>query len=136
MSVELAVIAPGLIALLLLIGAGGRVVEVQGHIDGAARDAARAASLAQSPGQADQLALQAAQADLGSTSWCTGGSVTAQVSGFPAGAVAEGTDVTVTVQCSIDMSPFELLGFGQTMQFTGTGVAPLDTFTCRDAQGC
>ena len=60
MSVELAVIAPGLIVLLLLVGAGGRVVEVQGHIDGAARDAARAASLAQSPGQAGQLAQQAA----------------------------------------------------------------------------
>ena len=66
MSVELAVIAPGLIGLLLLVGAGGRVVEVQGHIDGAARDAARAASLAQSPGQASQLAQQAAQGDLGS----------------------------------------------------------------------
>jgi Flp pilus assembly protein TadG len=139
MSVELAVIAPGLILLLLLVAAGGRVVEVQGHIDGAARDAARAASLAQSPAQASQLAQQAALADLGSTSsisWCTGGSVQAQVAGFPGGAVPEGTDVTVTVQCSVDMSPFRLLGFGQTMQFTGSAIAPLDTFTCRDAQGC
>ena len=136
MSVELAVIAPGLILLLLLVAAGGRVVEVQGHIDGAARDAARAASLAQSPGQASQLAQQSALADLDSTSWCTGGSVQAQVSGFPGGAVPEGTDVTVTVRCSVDMSPFKLLGFGQTMQFTGSAIAPLDTFTCRDAQGC
>lgn len=136
MSVELAVIAPGLILLLLLVAAGGRVVEVQGHIDGAARDAARAASLAQSPGQASQLAQQAALADLDSSSWCTGGSVQAQVAGFPGGAIPEGTDVTVTVQCSIDMSPFKLLGFGQTMQFTGSAIAPLDTFTCRDAQGC
>ena len=46
MSVELVVIAPGLIGLLLLVGAGGRVVEAQGHLDGAARDAARAASQA------------------------------------------------------------------------------------------
>ena len=43
-SVELVVLAPGLALLLLLIAAGARVVEVQGHIDGAARDAARAAS--------------------------------------------------------------------------------------------
>ena len=49
MSVELVVIAPGLIGLLLLVGAGGRVVEAQGHLDGAARDAARAASLVSSP---------------------------------------------------------------------------------------
>ena len=137
MSVELAVIAPGLIALLLLVGAGGRVVEVQVHIDGAARDAARAASLAQSPGQASQFAQEAAMADLGLSSWCTGGSVQAQVSGFPGGAGIQGPqDVTVTVQCSVDMSPFELLGFGQTMEFTGSAVAPLDIFTCRDAPGC
>lgn len=136
MSVELAVIAPGLIALLLLIGAGGRVVEVQGHIDGAARDAARAASLAQSPGEASQFAQQAALGDLGQSSWCTGGSVQAQVSGFPAGDIPGPQNVTVTVRCSVDMSPFKLLGFGQTMQFTGSAIAPLDIFTCRDAAGC
>lgn len=137
MSVELAVIAPGLIALLLLVGAGGRVVEVQGHIDGAARDAARAASLAESPGQAVEFAQQAAAADLGPTSWCTGGSVQAEVAGFPAEAGLQGPqDVTVTARCSVDMSPFRLLGFGQTMEFTGSAIAPLDEFTCRDAQGC
>jgi Flp pilus assembly protein TadG len=138
MSVELAVIAPGLAALLLLVGAGGRVVEVQGHVDGAARDAARAASLAQTSGQASELALQAADADLGPTSWCETGSVQAPVTGFPADAqdVAEGSDVTVTVSCTVDMSPFRLLGFGQTMTFTGAAVAPLDTFTCRSAVAC
>jgi Flp pilus assembly protein TadG len=136
-SVELAVIAPALALLLLLVGAAGRVVEVQGHIDGAARDAARAASVAQSPGQAEQMAQQAALADLDQTSWCTVGSVQTKVTGFPGGAGAVGPqDVTATVQCSVDMSPFKLLGFGQTMEFTGSAVAPLDLFTCRDALGC
>jgi Flp pilus assembly protein TadG len=136
MSVELAVIAPGLILLLLLVAAGGRVVEVQGHVDGAARDAARAASLAQSAGQAGQFALQAAQADLGTGSWCETGSVQALVSGFPVGAVAAGAAVTVTVRCTVDMSPFGLLGFRPAMTFTGAAVAPLDTFTCRSAVAC
>lgn len=138
MTVELAVIAPGLVLLLLLIGAGGRVVEVQGHIDGAARDAARAASLAQSPGQASELAVQAADADLGSTSWCAAGTIHVQVDGFPALGqdVGAGDDVTVTVGCAVDMSPFRLLGFNPAMQFTGSAVAPLDPFTCRSAVGC
>jgi Flp pilus assembly protein TadG len=136
MTVELAVITPGLIALLLLVGAGGRVVEVQGHIDGAARDAARAASLAQSAQQASEFAQQAALGDLGQGSWCTNGSVQAQVSGFPAGIIQGPQNVTVTVRCSVDMSPFRLLGFGQTMTFTGAAIAPLDIFTCRDAAGC
>src|SRR5260370_7592874 len=69
-SVELVVLAPGLALLLLLLGAGARVVEVQGHIDGAARDAARAASLARSAAAAGQLAREAALADLGPSSWC------------------------------------------------------------------
>jgi Flp pilus assembly protein TadG len=135
MSVELVVIAPGLIGLLLLVGAGGRVVEAQGHLDGAARDAARAASLALSPAQASQLALQAAQADLGVTSWCAAGSVQALVAGFPAigQPVAAGDDVTVTVQCDVNMSPFTVLGFNPTMVFSGRAVAPLDTFVERNA---
>jgi len=137
MSVELAVVAPGLILLLLLVGAAGRVVEAQGHLDGAARDAARAASIAQSPPQAGQAARQAAQADLGSTSWCGAGTVQAQVTGFPAAgqAAQQGDDVTVTVTCEVDMSPFGLLGFRPALVLTGQAVAPLDVFTCREP-GC
>jgi Flp pilus assembly protein TadG len=134
MSVELAVIAPGLALLLLLVGAGGRVVEAQGHVDGAARDAARAASLARSAGEADQFAQQAALADLGTSSWCVQGSVTANVTGFPGPglAVAPGADVTVTVTCQIDTLPFEILGFGAATSFTAQAVAPLDPFMCRN----
>ena len=113
MSVELVVVAPGLILLLLLVGAGGRVVEAQGHLDGAARDAARAASLAQSPPQASQPALQAAQADLGATSWCAAGSVQAQVAGFPGRRPAgrSGRRRDRDRPCDVNMSPFTLLGF-------------------------
>jgi Flp pilus assembly protein TadG len=137
-SVELAVLAPGLALLLLLVAAGARVVEVQGHIDGAARDAARAASIARSYSQAVTAAQQAAAADLGPTSLCTPGTVGAQVAGFPAvpvTATAPG-DVTVTVTCQVDMSPFKTLGFGVTKRFTGQAVAPLDPFMCRDVFPC
>ncbi len=137
MTVELVIVAPGLILLLLLVGAAGRVVEAQGHLDGAARDAARAASLAQSAPQAGQAALQAAQADLGATSWCAAGSVQAQVAGFPAAGqpVQPGAAVTATVTCDVNMSPFGLLGFHPTTVFSSQAVAPLDVFTCR-APGC
>jgi Flp pilus assembly protein TadG len=131
--VELVVLAPALALLLLLLGAGGRVVEVQGHIDGAARDAARAASLGRSSLQASQLARQAAAADLTATSWCAPRSLTVLVGGYPAaGPLASGADVTVTVSCSVNMSPFSALGFSAQMRFTGQAVAPLDPFMCRD----
>jgi Flp pilus assembly protein TadG len=138
-SVELAVLAPGLALLLLLVAAGARVVEVQGHIDGAARDAARAASIARSYSQAVTAAQQSAQADLGTTSLCTPGTVGVRVAGYPAvpltvtGAVGA---VTVTVTCLVDMSPFKALGFGVTKRFTGQAVAPLDEFMCRDVFPC
>jgi Flp pilus assembly protein TadG len=137
LSVELVIVAPGLVLLLLLVGAAGRVVEGQGGLDGAARDAARAASLAASPPQAEQAAAQAAQADLGPTSWCRPGSVQAVLAGFPAAGqpTQPGDSVTATVRCDVDMSPFTLLGFHPAVVFTGQAVAPLDAFTCR-APGC
>jgi Flp pilus assembly protein TadG len=137
-SVELAVLAPGLVLLLLLVAAGARVVEVQGHIDGAARDAARAASIARSYGQAVAAAEQAAQADLGTTSLCAPGTVSVQVAGYPAVPVVTtaGAAVTVTVTCQVDMSPFKTLGFGAAKGFTGQAVAPLDPFMCRDVFPC
>lgn len=137
-SVELAVLAPGLVLLLLLVAAGARVVEVQGHIDGAARDAARAASIARSYGQAVAAAEQAAQADLGTTSLCAPGTVAVQVAGYPVVPVVTtaGAAVTVTVTCQVDMSPFKALGFGAAKGFTGQAVAPLDPFMCRDVFPC
>lgn len=138
-SVELAVLAPALALLLLLLAAGARVVEVQGHIDGAARDAARAASIARSPGEAVAMAQQAATADLSATSWCLPNTVRSQVHGFsqggplPGGAAAGGgvSDVTVTVSCQVNMSPFTALGFRASRNFSGQAVAPLDPFVCR-----
>jgi Flp pilus assembly protein TadG len=135
MSVELVVIAPALVLLLLLVGAGGRWVESHGAIDGAARDAARAASIARTPGDAVTLAQQAATADLASSGWCNAGSANVGVTGFPSSGqfTAQGTDVTVTVTCSVNMSPFTMLGFSAASPVTGTAVAPLDPFMCRGA---
>ena len=134
LSVELVVLAPALALLLLLLGAGGRVVEVQGHIDGAARDAARAASLARSSAQAGELARQAALADLTAGSWCALRSVAVLVTGYPAAGPlpAGGASVGVTVSCEVNMSPFAALGFTAQMRYTGQAVAPLDPFMCRD----
>ena len=57
------------------------------------------------------------------------------VAGFPAigQPVAAGDDVTVTVQCDVNMSPFTVLGFNPAMVFSGRAVAPLDTFVERNA---
>jgi hypothetical protein len=135
MSVELAVLIPGLIALMLLVALGGRFVEAHGAIDGAARDAARAASLARYPGLgqlgATSLAEQAAAGDL--SGLCAGTNFGVTVTGFPGfGQPAQtGDNVTVTVTCDIDTSPFGIFHLGARTQLTGVAVAPLDPLMCR-----
>jgi Flp pilus assembly protein TadG len=138
MSVELAAIIPALILLLLLVALGGRLVQARGAIDGAARDASRAASLARYPGQgqlgATTLADQAAAGDL--AGYCAGGDLDVGVTGFPTlgDAAALGDNVTVTVKCGVNTSVFGVLGLGVTHWMTGTAVAPLDPYMCRGLQ--
>jgi hypothetical protein len=130
------VVIPGLLLLMLIVALGGRLVEAQGAIDGAARDAARAASLARYPGTgqlgAQTLAEEAAAGDL--TSWCTGTDhLSVSVAGFPqlGESAPLGDDVTVTVRCDIDTSVFGVFGLGIRTWKTGVAVAPLDPYMCR-----
>jgi Flp pilus assembly protein TadG len=118
MTVEFVVLAPLLIGLMLFLLFAGRVVEAHGQVDGAARDAARAASIARSLGQADTGAQDAVTADIHSAQ-CQAPAV----DGFTPGSAA----VTVTVSCSFDLA---FLGFG-TITVTGHAVAPLDQFVAR-----
>jgi hypothetical protein len=69
-----------------------------------------------------------------SSGWCDAGTVAVGVTGFPdTVTVAQGTTVTVTVRCNVNMSPFTLLGFRAATPVTATAVAPLDPFMCRGA---
>lgn len=118
MTVEFVLLAPLLIVLMLFLVLAGRVVEAHGQVDGAARDAARAASLARSLGQADVDARAAVNADIRG-GWCQ--NVT--VNGFTPGSTA----VTVTLNCSLDLA---YLGVGS-VTINGSAIAPLDEFVAR-----
>jgi Flp pilus assembly protein TadG len=130
MSVELAAVIPALALLLLIVALAGDFVQAQGSVDGAARDAARAASLARNPGSADTLATQAADGDL--TGRCLG-DIGVSVYGFPAlgQSAALGDTVTVTVRCDIDTSIFGVFALPARRTMTGIATAPLDPFMCR-----
>jgi Flp pilus assembly protein TadG len=140
MSVELAVVIPALLLLLLIVALGGRLVQSQGEVDGAARDAARAASLGRTLQSAEALAQQAAGADLpGATCEDGGPTVTitdgAQYFDQVAGTPPPGENVTVTVTCEINTSVFSpLLVIKNPFEITGIAVAPLDPFMCRGPQ--
>ncbi len=121
MAVEFVVLAPLMLVLLCFLVLCGRVVEAHGQVDGAARDAARAASVARTPTEAYSNAQQAAQGDL--RGWCAGGAPASAVSGFGPGAGR----VIVTVRCHVNL---KFIGYGS-ITVTGRAVAPLDTFEAR-----
>lgn len=121
MAVEFVILAPVMLLLMFFLVLCGRVVEAHGQVDGAARDAARAASIARSPGEARANALQAAQGDL--NGWCTGNAPAARVTGFGPGS----GQVTAIVTCKVSL---KFIGFGN-ISVRGRAVAPLDTFVAR-----
>jgi len=117
MTVEFVVLTPLLLVLMLFLVLAGRVVEAHGQVDGAARDAARAASLARSPGGAQAAADQAVSADV--NGWCS----PPVIAGFAPGSQA----VTVRLNCALDLS---FISFGS-VHVTGYAIAPLDQYVGR-----
>jgi Flp pilus assembly protein TadG len=123
MALELALLTPLLVAFMMVMVGLGRVVEAQSQVEGAARDAARAASLGRSRGGAKAAADSAAEQTLSGRKWCRR-PPRADVDFREWG---RGGQVSVTVQCEIDLSGLSLIGFSPTRMMSGTATAPIDT---------
>jgi Flp pilus assembly protein TadG len=123
-SIELVLLTPVLLILLLLVVAGGRLTGARGAVDAAARDAARAGTIARSPGDARRDAVAAAEArlDEGSVS-CRNLTVDVDSSDFRAGG-----SVAVTVTCSVDLGDLTLLRVPGTQDISAHAVEPVDAF--------
>ncbi|GAA4205611.1 pilus assembly protein [Streptosporangium oxazolinicum] len=117
LSAETVLLAPVFLLFLLFLVGAGRVVEAQGEVNGAARDAARAASVERTLSDAESAADEAArgalsgecepEVSLSGTTWEEGGQVHAEVT------------------CSLDL---EFLGFGAAKDIKGDSVVPLEQF--------
>lgn len=123
-SIELVMLTPVLLVLLLLVVAGGRLADARGAVDAAARDAARAGTIARSPGDARRDALAAAEARLDEGSvGCRNLTVDVDESDFrPGGSVA------VTVTCSVDLGDLTLLRVPGIRDIITHAVEPVDAF--------
>lgn len=127
-SLELVLLAPALLALLLLVVAGGRLVQARGDVDAVARDAARAASIARDPAHAAADAERVALERLGTgRAMCPQPSVVTDTSRFSAGGA-----VTVTVTCSVDLSDVTLLGIPGTNTIEGRATEVVDSYRGTD----
>jgi len=126
---ELAILAPVLLALLALVVMGGRFAMASTAISGVAGAAARDASLARNPAAARAAARTTAAATLVAANLHCQGAPTVQVdtSGF---AATPGTPASVTVDltCVVVVNGLHVPGLPTTRTVHDRAVSPLDSY--------
>jgi Flp pilus assembly protein TadG len=123
-TAELVLPTPLLILLLLFVVALGRLSGARLEVDGAAAQAARAASIAHDPATAVAMATQTATAALGSDHvTCAQLTVSTDTAQF-----APGGSVAVTVACHVALSDLTGLRLLASESVTSRATAVIDTF--------
>lgn len=125
-TLEMVFVGPALIVLLLFVATGGRILTAKGEVQGAARDAARAASLSRNSAQGDaDAAARQTLNNAGLKCSPIGVSLT------PSGGAPPGSPVSATVSCDVKISDLGLPGFPGTKTLKVTVVAPVDSYVGR-----
>lgn len=120
-TVEVVLITPLLVVLLLFVVQLGRFAVARTDLDGASRDAARAASLARTLPAAHSAARQAAEATLATRHvTCRNLDVALDAEFSPGGWVA------AEVVCTVDLSQLSLLGVPGSKVMSSRFVSPLE----------
>ena len=123
-TVELALVAPMLLALMFLVVFAGRVSEADANVRRAASEAARSASLEQHLASAADAAHAVAEANLAASGvTCRSLDIGVDTSDFRAG----GT-VTVIVRCVSSMRDVAFVGVPGTRAFTARAVEVVDRY--------
>ena len=123
-TAELVILTPLLILFLLFVVALGRLASARLEVDGAAAQAARAASISQSPSTATAMAQQTASAALSSDHvTCAQLSVDTDTSQFtPGGSVA------VTVTCTVNLGDLTGLRLPASESISSQATSVIDTY--------
>ena len=123
-AAELVLLTPLLILLVLFVVALGRLSGARLEVDGAAAQAARAASIARDPATATAMATQTATAALGSDH-VTCGQLTVSTD---TALFVPGGSVAVTVTCHVALSDLTGLRLPASESVTSRATAVIDTF--------
>ena len=124
-TVELVLLTPLALVVLSFLVVAGRMATVTADVAAASRDAARAASLAQSHGEALSAAQTTAAASLADQDvTCADLTVTA---GDPALFIAGG-EVTIAVSCAVQLSDVALPGIPGTRTVGASSTEVIDRF--------
>lgn len=130
-TLELAVLAPALLALLGLVIVAGRITVAAGAVEQAAAAAAREASLARDARAARARAQQSVSAALAQQGIsCQRMSSSVDVAGFRVDVGSPAT-VTVEVDCSVALSDLSVPGMPGVRRVTARMTSPIDRFRGR-----
>lgn len=128
-AVETAVIAPALVALLMLVVFAGRVSQAEAEVRRAASEGARAASLEFFEDAAQRAATERVAANLRENDV-----VCAELeTEVDTSALRPGGQVTVTVRCVADMADVALLGVPGQRTFVARAIEVVDRYRGGDA---
>ncbi|MHB2023183.1 MAG: TadE/TadG family type IV pilus assembly protein [Mycobacteriales bacterium] len=123
-AVEFVLLAPALVVLLLFVVGLGRIAGADGLVQGAASDAARAASLTDTPAAAAAAARSSAAADLaGEHVDCARLTVSVDTSELHPGGL-----VRVAVACTVDLAGLTGTGLPGHKTLEATMAAPIETY--------
>ncbi|HEU0089846.1 MAG TPA: TadE family protein [Pseudonocardiaceae bacterium] len=121
-AAELALLVPALVTLLLFVVFCGRLAEARLRVEDAAHQAARAATIARSAGQASTDAEATARAALGHRRMsCQHLTVETPLAGY-----RPGSAVSVTVTCQVALSDLALLAIPATVPVSATSESVVD----------
>jgi Flp pilus assembly protein TadG len=123
-AVELVLLTPVLLVLLLFVVAVGRIAQARADVDAAARDAARAGTVARGSDSATDAAESAALARLteGGVA-CRELDVDVDTSAF-----RPGGSVRATVTCAVDLGDLTLLRLPGAREVSASFVEPVDFY--------
>jgi len=124
-ATELVLITPVLISMLLLVALGGRLLLAGGDVEGASRDAARAASLERDRGGAVTAARKTAEASLADRG-ITCRRLEAPLT--PATDFRPGGTVTVEVSCDVSLASLSLIRVPGQQTVSATATEVIDVY--------
>lgn len=122
LSIEMAMIAPGLLAIFALIFAYGRVGQVNGTLESGTRDSARSATVARSYDEAQRLATKAVETAMTDAPKPCQDTLKVHVTGR----FVPGEPVTVTATCRYGLSDIGLPGAPGVVHAESTFTSMLD----------
>ncbi|HLT61614.1 MAG TPA: TadE/TadG family type IV pilus assembly protein [Microlunatus sp.] len=123
MAVEVVILVPVLLAVMMMVVAFGRYVDIRGQVEAVARDAVRAASLERDAASATLVAQAIADATVPDSTACQPVQLQGQAGPL---LFAPGEIITVTLTCEVSFRGLGGIGLPGSLPVSGMSSAPLD----------